>query len=73
MFSTLWHHSSKLWLLTALLITSTQATPLPYRGADISMLSEVERHGGKLLEQGKEVDAFALLKAHHVNLIRLRL
>ena len=73
MFSTLWHHSSKLWLLTALLTTSTQATPLPYRGADISMLSEVERHGGKLLEQGKEVDAFALLKAHHVNLIRLRL
>ena len=37
------------------------------------MLSEVERHGGKLLEQGKEVDAFTLLKAHHFNLIRLRL
>ena len=71
MFPTL----TRLWLLliTALFTTITLAAPLTYRGADVSMLSEVERHGGKLLEQGKEVDAFALLKAHHVNLIRLRL
>ncbi len=71
MFPTL----TRLWLLliTALFTTITLAAPLTYRGADVSMLSEVERHGGKLLEQGKEVDAFTLLKAHHFNLIRLRL
>jgi arabinogalactan endo-1,4-beta-galactosidase len=43
-------------------------------GADISMLDEMERLGGKFYDaQGKEKDCFAILKESGVNWIRLRL
>ena len=49
-------------------------------GADISFLPQIEnsagrffRRGGKFLENGKEVDAVALLKEHGFNSIRLRI
>lgn len=42
-------------------------------GADISWLPELEEKGGKFLEDGKEIDALALLKKHGFNYIRLRI
>lgn len=44
------------------------------KGADISMLSEVEKHGGKYYDQnGKEKDALVILKENGFNYIRLRI
>ncbi|MCK9171127.1 MAG: glycosyl hydrolase 53 family protein [Treponema sp.] len=42
------------------------------RGADVSMLGEIERNGGKFYDsQGKEADLFTILKENGVNWIRL--
>ena len=44
------------------------------KGADISMLAEVEKHGGKFFdEHGNPQDAMAILKENGFNYIRLRL
>lgn len=44
------------------------------RGADVSMLGEIEKNGGKFYDpQGKEDDLFTILKENGVNWIRLRL
>jgi arabinogalactan endo-1,4-beta-galactosidase len=44
------------------------------RGADVSMLGEIERNGGKFYNaQGNEDDLFAILRENGVNWIRLRL
>lgn len=44
------------------------------KGADVSMLNEVEKHGGKYYDQnGKEKDALLILKENGFNYIRLRL
>lgn len=44
------------------------------RGADVSMLGEIEKNGGKFYNaQGNEDDLFAILKDNGVNWIRLRL
>ena len=43
------------------------------RGADVSMLAEIEKNGGKFYNaQGKEDDLFNILKESGVNWIRLR-
>ena len=43
-------------------------------GADVSMLAEVERHGGKFSSaDGKPGDALQILKDSGVNWVRLRL
>lgn len=44
------------------------------KGADVSMLAEVEKHGGKFFdEHGNPKDAMAILKENGFNYIRLRL
>lgn len=44
------------------------------KGADVSMLAEVEKHGGKYYdEKGVEKDAMLILKENGFNYIRLRL
>ncbi len=44
------------------------------KGADVSMLAEVEKHGGKFFdEHGNPQDAMAILKENGFNYIRLRL
>ncbi|MFQ2906090.1 arabinogalactan endo-beta-1,4-galactanase [Aeromonas allosaccharophila] len=44
------------------------------KGADVSMLAEVEKHGGKFFdEHGNPQDAMAILKGNGFNYIRLRL
>ncbi|HDX8381539.1 TPA: arabinogalactan endo-beta-1,4-galactanase [Aeromonas salmonicida] len=44
------------------------------KGADVSMLAEVEKHGGKFFnEHGNQQDAMAILKENGFNYIRLRL
>lgn len=44
------------------------------KGADLSMLAEVEKHGGKFFdEHGNPQDAIAILKENGFNYIRLRL
>jgi arabinogalactan endo-1,4-beta-galactosidase len=44
------------------------------RGADVSMLGEIEKNGGKFYNAaGKEDDLFAILKENGINWIRLRL
>jgi arabinogalactan endo-1,4-beta-galactosidase len=44
------------------------------RGADVSMLAEIEKNGGKFYNaSGKEDDLFNILKENGVNWIRLRL
>jgi arabinogalactan endo-1,4-beta-galactosidase len=44
------------------------------RGADVSMLGEIEKNGGKFYNaQGKEDDLFTILRKNGVNWIRLRL
>ncbi|MGE6109615.1 glycoside hydrolase family 53 protein [Aeromonas sobria] len=44
------------------------------KGADVSMLAEVEKHGGKFFdEHGNPQDAMGILKANGFNYIRLRL
>src|SRR5574344_2275040 len=44
------------------------------RGADVSMLAEIEKNGGKFYNAaGKEDDLFNILKENGVNWIRLRL
>ena len=44
------------------------------KGADISMLAEVEKHGGKYFDfDGKQKDAMQILKENGFNYIRLRL
>src|SRR5574344_2530879 len=43
------------------------------RGADVSMLAEIEKNGGKFYNaEGKEDDLFNILKENGVNWIRLR-
>lgn len=42
-------------------------------GADISFLPQIESRGMKFTENGKEIDAIALLKEHGFNYIRLRI
>jgi len=42
-------------------------------GADVSMLGEIEKNGGKYYDQGTEGDALEILKNHGVNWIRLRI
>jgi hypothetical protein len=42
-------------------------------GADISFLPQIEAEGKKFTENGKEIDAIALLKEHGFNYIRLRI
>ena len=42
-------------------------------GADISFLPQLEHRGIKFTENGKEIDAIALLKEHGFNYIRLRI
>ncbi|MFC3911960.1 arabinogalactan endo-beta-1,4-galactanase [Pseudaeromonas sharmana] len=44
------------------------------KGADVSMLAEVEKHGGKYFDaNGKQMDAMQILKDNGFNYIRLRL
>ena len=44
------------------------------KGADVSMLAEVEKHGGKYFDaNGKQMDALQILKNNGFNYIRLRL
>ena len=44
------------------------------KGADVSMLAEVEKHGGKYFDaNGKQMDALQILKANGFNYIRLRI
>lgn len=42
-------------------------------GADVSMLREIERNGGKFYVNGVERDCLQILKDHGVNWVRLRL
>lgn len=42
-------------------------------GADVSMLGEIEKHGGTFYDQGVEGDSLETLQNHGVNWIRLRL
>lgn len=43
------------------------------RGADVSMLAQIEKNGGKFYDDnGKAADLFNILKSHGVNWIRLR-
>ena len=44
-----------------------------FKGADISMLEEMERHGARYYLHGQQKDPFAILAECGVNLIRLRL
>jgi arabinogalactan endo-1,4-beta-galactosidase len=42
-------------------------------GADISFLPQLEARGMKFSDQGVEKDVLEILKAHHINYIRLRI
>jgi len=42
-------------------------------GADVSMLGEIEKNGGKYFDQGSQGDSLEILQKHGVNWIRLRL
>ncbi|MCU1798839.1 galactosidase [Pectobacterium polaris] len=58
-------------------VTINKLTNVPadfIKGADISMLNEVEKHGGKFYdEHGKQKDAMLILKENGINYIRLRI
>ncbi len=58
-------------------VTIKQVAGVPadfIKGADVSMLAEVEKHGGKFYdEKGVEKDAMLILKENGFNYIRLRL
>jgi arabinogalactan endo-1,4-beta-galactosidase len=43
------------------------------KGADVSMLAQIEQSGGKFYDNGIEKDCLQILKDHGVNWIRLRL
>lgn len=43
------------------------------RGADVSMLKEIEDLGGKFYDNGVENDALEIMKNHGANYVRLRL
>lgn len=43
------------------------------RGVDVSTLLEVEAHGGRFYDDGREGDALEIMKRHGVNLVRLRI
>lgn len=43
------------------------------KGADISILNEIESLGGKYYIDGKEEDCFEILRLHNINTIRLRI
>jgi len=82
------HHPGARGLLAGALLLAAgtlgaqtvQVPPIPFlnpdfiRGADVSTLASVEAAGGKFFDEaGKPGDALAILKAHGVNWIRLRL
>ena len=58
-------------------VTIKQVAGVPadfIKGADVSMLAEVEKHGGKFYdEKGVEKDAMLILKENGFNYIRLRI
>ena len=43
------------------------------KGADVSMLKQIEISGGKFYDQGVEKEALQILKDHGVNWVRLRI
>ncbi|MEZ0537435.1 glycosyl hydrolase 53 family protein [Caldicellulosiruptoraceae bacterium PP1] len=43
------------------------------RGMDVSMLSQIEKSGGKFYDNGEQKDCLQILKDHGVNWIRLRI
>ncbi|MFD0692907.1 glycosyl hydrolase 53 family protein [Paenibacillus sp. GCM10027628] len=43
------------------------------KGADVSMLKQIEQSGGKFYDQGVEKEALQILKDHGVNWVRLRI
>lgn len=59
--------------------TSFYVNPIPglrsdfIKGADVSMLSQIEQCGGKFYDNGVEKDLLQILKDHGVNWIRLRI
>lgn len=69
------------WLAALLaLATSLATTPAAAAerefivGGDVSMLTEVERHGGRFFDaDGQPGDALQILRAHGMNWVRLRL
>lgn len=59
---------------------AVQVNPIPgirpdfIKGADISMLPEIEKHGGRFVEvDGTSADCLQILKNHGVNWIRVRI
>ena len=58
---------------------AVQVNPIPamrddfIKGADISMLPEIEKLGGKFYDAGQAEDCMKILKAHGVNWIRVRI
>ena len=43
------------------------------RGADVSMLGDIERLGGKFYDGGVQKDALQIMNQHGANYVRLRL
>lgn len=61
------------WVVALAAGTAALATEPFYRGADVSALPVLERHGAKFSCGGREGDALALLRAEGANAYRLRL
>ncbi len=60
-------------LMIILLLAGVAGAEVPWRGADISFLPQVEDGGGVYTDDGQPGDLFDILADNGVNLIRLRL
>ncbi|WP_196593465.1 glycosyl hydrolase 53 family protein [Pectinatus sottacetonis] len=60
-------------------VAAIHVNPIPnlppdfIKGADVSMLPEIEKQGGKFYENGTSKDCLEILKNHGINWIRLRI
>lgn len=66
--------ATQVWAAESAVVQPVKVANDFIKGADVSMLAEVEKHGGKYFDaNGKQMDAMAILKENGFNYIRLRI
>lgn len=64
---------NKINIIVASLLMMTNAIAEPFFGADVSMLPEIEKAGGRYFDGGKPGDAITILRDNNCEWFRLRL